>query len=256
MNETSNTDTSSVEQNLNNPVDQQTSGDMHHADSQYVIDYGNHTTVTNVCCSTCACKGDDSTGCDVLNTILSNPAWGWILIVAIAIFIVFRNRLIRMLDIHSKRIESSKACSGKIGPLEYSYSQVDEADSDAFEQKDGESQAETSAEDTSTGETSAASEYYYPAFEDILGNATANKILSTLWKYQKDYGLGNDNVKRWSFAVNEESFHNVARKLHWSGLIIANGSMYMLSNVGIRCCRKYEAKLHMECLYGPFVKGR
>ena len=242
-------------------IDEQTNGDIHHTDSLYVVDYGNHTTITNTCCSTCVCKGDDSTGCNVVNTILSNPTWGWILIVAIALFFVFRGRLAHMLDIHSKKIESSKVCSGKIGPLGYSYEQVEESDVNAFDKKVDVPREEASAEPPAKSpteplaKTPEESEYYYPAFEDILGNMTANKILSTLWRYQKDFGLGNNNAKRWSFFVNEDGFHNIARKLNWSGLIITNGSMYMLSNVGIRFCKKYEGRLNMENLYGPFVKG-
>jgi hypothetical protein len=271
------TDSPSMELNRKEQIDEQTNGDIHHTDSLYVVDYGNHTTITNACCSTCVCKGDDSTGCNIVNTILSNPTWGWILIVAIALFFVFRGRLAHMLDIHSKKIESSKVCSGKIGPSGYSYEQLEESDVNAFDQKVDVPREEASAKNPAEvpaktpaeapaktpteipaetlAKTPEEPEYYYPAFEDILGNMTANKILSTLWRYQKDFGLGNNNAKRWSFSVNEDGFHNIARKLNWSGLIITNGSMYMLSNVGIRFCKKYEGRLNMENLYGPFVKG-
>lgn len=228
--------------NVNIQKNQQMTVSVYGSDSSYIVLGGNYTTSMNTCCSTCVNEGPKSTECKVVNTILNNPTWGWILFVAIAVF-VFYKQLTNILDIHCQKIKNSKVYSGKFGSYEFSCSQVDEADSKAFDGKD-EKQNTDSADE---------SVYYYPAFEDILGNETANKILSTLWKYQQDYGAGNNNVNRWGFTLNENSFQIIAKKLHWSGLIISNGSIYMLSNVGIRFCKKYEDKLHMDKLYGPFV---
>jgi hypothetical protein len=91
------------------------------------------------------------------------------------------------------------------------------------------------------------SNYYYPAYNEILNNPMANKILRTLWKNQQSYGARDNHRTRWSFCVkNNPDFDSIGNRLLWSGLVIMNNDQYMLSNVGLRFCKKFSDRLNPE----------
>ena len=93
----------------------------------------------------------------------------------------------------------------------------------------------------------------YPSYKKILENKISNKILSTLWNNQKIYGQNDNHNTRWSFCkLNDTEFEICARKLLWAGLIIPNKNQYMLSNVGIRFCQKYDKHLLSDNMYSSF----
>lgn len=80
---------------------------------------------------------------------------------------------------------------------------------------------------------------------------TINKILSTLWKYQKAFK--EDFSKRWTFmigALNPEypEFIMAIRELASKGLVAQDPKtgQFLLTDIGIFYCRQYEANLTEE----------
>lgn len=186
-------------------------------------------------------KGEQEQTCDFFCELVDNPSWGWIVLV-FAVVLIFRKKLMLLLE----KIEKSPAGSVKAGPVGASWNIMDEPEKVKVQTSKS---TNPSVDNEINNENCDNSTYdeYYPHYDDILKNKVANKILSTLWFYQQEYGKENGNTKRWSFREpNDPDFDLFSLRLYWSGLIIANGSQYMLSNVGIRFCKKYESRLNMD----------
>lgn len=202
--------------------------------------------------TTATAKGDEIDCKDYLHTILNFPSWGWIIFTSLLI-IFYRKKIYELIDIYIHKIKESD--SGEIGAAGFKFAYntakaptpLDSTSSNTNETSNNIIDGDSISNDNS--------DYFYPAYKDILNNKVANKILSTLWNYQQTYGKNNNNNIRWSFRVpNDKEFDFIASKLYWSGLIIANRNQFMLSNVGIRFCKKHQVKLNLDDIYSSFLE--
>lgn len=182
--------------------------------------------------------------CDnFFNTFINNPTWGWVILVVVLV-VIFNRKVIEFIDIYKDKIKESASGEFSAGPLKAVYQGKSEAPDSLRNSDKINVESDKKEED-----------YYYPLYNEILGHPVAKKILSTLYHYQKEYGKNNDNKTRWSFyEPNNLDFTYFAQRLLWAGLIIPNGNQYMLSNVGIRFCKRYEKRLDESNIYSSFLK--
>lgn len=196
-------------------------------------------------------KGDKTECDDYFHTIINVPSWGWI-IFTIFLIIIYRKKLFELIDIYIHKIKESD--SGEIGAGGFKVSYNIAKEPTPLESTPSNTNEASNNVAATNPTTSEDYNYFFPAYNEILNNKVANKILSTLWNYQKTYEK-NNHATRWSFLEpNDKEFDVFALKLYWSGLIIANRNQYMLSNVGIRFCKKYEAQLNKDDIYSSFLK--
>ena len=169
--------------------------------------------------TTATAKGDEIDCKDYLHTILNFPSWGWIIFTTLLI-IFYRKKIYELIDIYIHKIKESD--SGEIGAAGFKFAY-------------NTAKAPTPLDSTSSNT-----------------NETSNNIIDG---DQQTYGKNNNNNIRWSFRVpNDKEFDFIASKLYWSGLIIANRNQFMLSNVGIRFCKKHQVKLNLDDIYSSFLE--
>lgn len=188
--------------------------------------------------------------CDsYFSTFINNPTWGWVILVVVLI-LFFRRKAAEFIDIYKDKIKESVSGELSAGPVKAVY-QGKEDDVSPFKEEANNPLQNQDNLNMESGKKD--DDIYFPLYNDILGNSIANKILSTLYHYQKEIGKDNNNKTRWSFyEPNNIGFAYYARQLLLAGLIIPNGKQFMLSNVGIRFCKRYEARLDETNIYSSF----
>jgi|GEM_PF-5475940 hypothetical protein len=140
------------------------------------------------------------------------------------ILIIFHRRVSKLIDVVLKRIE--KGDNFKAGGFELSHNEVKSPFNTVQENR------VLKIDELLSDESGK-----FP-----LNDVVAKKILSTLWKGQKQYDKSNNN--RWTFIITGNSdFDTAMNRLLWRGLVAfdaTRGTQYFLTDVGIEYCRKYE----------------